>query len=1159
MQRKRRGIGAPAPSSALHSPLLRASAVAGHLDFALRAANYPLTMPSVAEFGLHRASVGLSQSEYVPEIEIKLESSEEEEEERKAGRGILADTLSHAFGQDGSGKIKMEFFPRGMGPQGSNSCIQLEKSPAEMEDLAANQKDSLAFHLPSRQLRPLVHRGRKSTSQVWQFFYCDPMDICRAICGLCGVSFSRGKPEGNFGTTALKRHLERKHPLEWGQREEAKQKATSRGGGEEEEEDEEEEEEREEQYEKIFPAPHQIFSAQRASCFSPQAPGVVAAQVLSGAAAMFDYSDTSEEGEEEEEKERAEMVGTELLFESGDEAGAERQANLFARGRGRGSKTCGKYARKPRDMVKSFLGGAPLDHSSLGSRFPTYPLVPPGTKRRKSTSAVWQFFYIDCTNICRAICTLCQTSVSRGKQGGHFGTSALMRHLEGKHPLEWGRGKTVKPKIGIGEGEEEEEEDQTAEEPLEELFPASSHLFSPLKSLGFNAQSQFPAVLPSEVQNTPPSYDSSESETALKQKRKRNDPCPTGLSPVRSKQTLPERVDFNGKYTPNHPRAQSWNRSIAELLCGMALPYSFISSKPFHKFMARADPRYRVPSRAFFSRKAIPQLHEAVCERIAYDLKRAEGHRVHITVHVCTSDVTVDYLAITAHWVVFKPEGQESNKRKQAVLSIKGIPKDQVECNVRQELGDQIDAWLTPSSLSHGFLVSGNSSNVIRAMKDSSFVHIPCFAHCLNLLVTDFLQGNCQVANVLGVADKICGHFTHSIRARRILAELQHQNGLPRHQLKQEMTPRWSSMYHMLERLLEQQKAVQEYIGRHRIGMPDIVLTSAHWNLIANLVALLQPFEMAMQEVSADNASLSQVLPEVRYLHIFLKQIHDQFEIKGDGSGVVLAENLALKLSTDCRINEMFHREEYILATLLDPRFKGKIEAVLPIGSDIDHWKQVLVKKVKDVMLLECPSPSPSSSSSSFNRPVASTQAVRESYYDAEPMQATEQPYDMETGMADASGAWRKASVAPPLIQKEKTLIEHLESVGLLASKGSGASLSTESHSACVMVEKYLHDNKTIGAREDPLMYWEKKRWLWPALAKLGVLYLTCPPSSGFSERLFNASEGLVYSQKTPIDSESVERLIFLKANLENFPNYTQPPLVFCSENEMERSSSEEE
>lgn len=39
--------------------------------------------------------------------------------------------------------------------------------------------------------------------------------------------------------------------------------------------------------------------------------------------------------------------------------------------------------------------------------------------------------------------------------------------------------------------------------------------------------------------------------------------------------------------------------------------------------------------------------------------------------------------------------------------------------------------------------------------------------------------------------------------------------------------------------------------------------------------------------------------------------------------------------------------------TLLDPRFKGRIETILPEGVNTDHWKQALVYKVKELMLSE--------------------------------------------------------------------------------------------------------------------------------------------------------------------------------------------------------------
>ncbi|XP_039378583.1 ZBED6 C-terminal-like protein [Mauremys reevesii] len=349
----------------------------------------------------------------------------------------------------------------------------------------------------------------------------------------------------------------------------------------------------------------------------------------------------------------------------------------------------------------------------------------------------------------------------------------------------------------------------------------------------------------------------------------------------------------------------------------------------------------------------------------------------------------------------------------------------------------------------------------------------------------------------------------------------------------------------MLERLLALQPAVQEYVGKRRMGEAGLALSATQWTLMRSLVELLQPFEMAVREASAADASLSQVLPQVRYLHIFLQQIRLRFESQageGAGSAVRLAESLALQLSSEPRLSEMFHRQEYVLATLLDPRFKGRMDAILPLGSDLDHWKQLLVRKVKE--LLASPTGCPSSP---WNAQPGKAFCV-----DAAP-----QPQEAETEPHWDRGPSGKSSTVPPLIQKEKTLTEHLESVGLLASEGRGASLPTESHSACVMVERYLRDNQTIGAREDPLGYWEKRHWLWPALAKLAMLYLSCPPSGAFSERIFTAPDS-PFSERRPPQGESTERLVFLRANLGAFPDYPPPPLI-CSENDSAGSSSGEE
>ncbi|XP_018079550.1 zinc finger BED domain-containing protein 6-like [Xenopus laevis] len=1010
------------------------------------------------------AQTSEAPNQFVPEIEIKLESSDEEETVT-LGKGFLVEGTQMREVND----------------------VQGQRPP----------------------------RKRKSTSEVWQFFYRDATNICRAICGLCRISVSRGKLGGSFGTTALKRHLESKHPIAWAQRESMRAQRTY-GGEEEEYEAIEDEEEKEEPCENASNVQSALYSSQTTSETQDVMP-TSSSQVLDSLK-TYEIIDSSED-EGEEYKEGVEQVPVEL-----EEDMDKKRMKMLAQDEREAVNSCPNFTRDSNPNLPILSVGQSSSHALIISNNPQAPL---GALRRKSPSAVWRFFCIDQTNICRAVCTLCHLSVSRGKREGHFGTTALMRHLEGKHPLEWGRGKINKPKNIIEVDEEEEEE---TDEPLEQIYP------QPQAILGLYGSPTHHETYSTEISGvmTPPVM-AIQVDYNIEDKESTNEKIRDDLSiTTKEKLALPLSDDLHikGKYAPNHPKAQSWNRNIAELMCGAALPYSFISSKAFKKFMTRTDPKYCVPSKSFFSGKAVPQLYEAVCEKVMNELKRSESYHIHLTTHLWSSGPSMDYLALTAHWAVLNPDNRQSVQRKYAVLCTKGFPKDYIDGSIQQELTQQMNRWLSPNVLSPGFFISSGNFNLIHAIKSANFHFIPCFTHTLNLLVMDFLQNNRCIASTIEAARKVCSHFIHSASARKTLSELQFQNNLPNRHLKPETVPHWTSTFYMLQRLLEQQRAIEEYLGSLKLETADLHLTSSNWSLMACLVDLLQPFEMVTREVSAGGSCLSQVLPEVRYLHIFLKQIRGHFESKGDVKGVILIDNFTLKISSDFGINEMFQREEYVLSTLLDPRFKGRIEAILPPGSDIDLWKQILVKKVKEIM-------------SSSLWPASH---FKDSSLESD-LLASKNYHVAEGGM----NSQRRTLVAPPLIQKEKSLIEHLESVGLLASKTTGASLSTESHSACVMVEKYLQDNQTIGAKEDPLVYWKTRKCLWPALAKLAFMYLTCPPSSIFAERVFTVPCTFGGMKKPP----DVEHFGFLMVNLENFPDYVTPPLIFSSDNEAESDSEE--
>ena len=83
------------------------------------------------------------------------------------------------------------------------------------------------------------------------------------------------------------------------------------------------------------------------------------------------------------------------------------------------------------------------------------------------------------------------------------------------------------------------------------------------------------------------------------------------------------------------------------------------------------------------------------------------------------------------------------------------------------------------------------------------------------------------------------------------------------HQLSQEICMRWSSTFYMLERFLEQQCAITTVL-------PDTTcsaeLTITQWNMVNQLVLLLQSFKEFFREFEHEDAGISLVIKDIRLL-----------------------------------------------------------------------------------------------------------------------------------------------------------------------------------------------------------------------------------------------------------------------------------------------------
>ncbi|XP_037009093.1 zinc finger BED domain-containing protein 6 [Artibeus jamaicensis] len=718
----------------------------------------------------------------------------------------------------------------------------------------------------------------------------------------------------------------------------------------------------------------------------------------------------------------------------------------------------------------------------------------PGT--RAKTSAVWNFFYTDPQHISRAVCNICKRSVSRGRPGSHLGTSTLQRHLQATHPIHWAVANKDSGAVGNGLDEAETERNPLSDTLHGEKSTGSQDLTA--EDLSGSSDSDEPPVL--EVEN-----------------RRSESPIPVTEQNVLMHAQEGETI-YCEKSVSSHI-----SQAIIQMIVEDMHPYNYFSTPAFQKFMHIVAPDYRLPSETYFFTKAVPQLYDSVREKIFLTLENVQSQKIHLTVDIWTHDPSTDYFIVTVHWVSLDTAPSSNNGwipsfRKWAVLCVTGLAKDCLVTNILQELNDQIGLWLSPNFLIPSFIVSDNSSNVVHAIKEGGFTHVPCFLHCLNIIIQDFFCEHKSIENMLVAARKTCHHFSHSVKARQILQEFQNDRQLPWKNLKQDETGHWISTFHMLKWLLEHCYSVHHSLGR----ASGVVLTSLQWTLMTYVCDILKPFEEATQKVSVKTTGLNQVLPLIHHLLLSLQKLREDFQVRGITQALNLVDSLSLKLETDALLSAMLKSKPCILAALLDPCFKNSLEDFFPQGANLETYKQILAEEVCNYMESSpevCHIPtSEASGPSAIVETDSFTLSTRE---------GTSSSGSIDSSAADNVSVGGKSFMFP---------------------------------SAVAVVDEYFKEKYSeISGGDDPLIYWQRKVNIWPALTQVAIQYLSCPMCSWQSECIFTANSHFHPKQIMSLDFDNVEQLMFLKMNLKNVKyDYSTLVLSWDAGNEVVQSNEKE-
>ncbi len=381
-------------------------------------------------------------------------------------------------------------------------------------------------------------------------------------------------------------------------------------------------------------------------------------------------------------------------------------------------------------------------------------------------------------------------------------------------------------------------------------------------------------------------------------------------------------------------------------------------------------------------------------------------------------------------------------------------------------------------------------------------LRIPCFAHTIQLVVSDGLKHVSAIQTALNKVSKIA-KLSHT---STIFAEKLEQLGksIPRAN-----KTRWNSQFNMVEKLC---RIPSTELNEILIALKrkDLCLLTKDYQMLNEFLSLLTLFADATTITQAeDTPSISFIAPIV--LSIYNDLIDEQSNVMYTSSlcqallnSLVsrfggLLERLGVDIDKSIKqkqSSELFKDEIFIYSPFLDGKFKLHwiTESSLPVGT-----KRNLCDKIKSLIFDHCVV---------LEHNCCSTTIVESDMVD------NEQPTTNST----------TATTPTRLTSKRKSLFSNLERKNIKKQKVNCFSSIKEE------INNYLDDDSIDDTNRFLLMTEPSK---YKSLTKLAQKVLTVPATSSAVERIFSQSGFLFRQHRAKMSRKTLEMLTMLKCNQE--------------------------
>ncbi|CAG4944478.1 unnamed protein product [Parnassius apollo] len=507
---------------------------------------------------------------------------------------------------------------------------------------------------------------------------------------------------------------------------------------------------------------------------------------------------------------------------------------------------------------------------------------------------------------------------------------------------------------------------------------------------------------------------------------------------------------------------QQLDEQLTKAIVKEHYPFSIVEGKEFRKFISMLRPAYSMPTEKTITNVLIPRLYNETKQKVEETLSSVEAACL-TTDSWTTSDQ--NYVSITAHFIC-----EIDGKSSQRSCLLGCIPYD--NSYTAQKLGmflaEEVEKWGMQDKVI--CVVTDNTPNIVAAVRNNNWRHIPCFAHTLNLVLGDGLQ---IIQAELSKIKDIVLYFKRNSNALLKLTNIQKQLNLPDIKLKQDCITRWNSTFDMLSSVLKIREAVISVLTTDN---PDLnCLSSSEWRMLEKAANVLEIFKVIIEEISAEKyVTLSKLMLLIKAINKHLIRASEEFVI--DQNLTKLVQELQTSMSL--RFFEMDTQDLVTQATFIDPRFKK-------------YGFPDTVKYERCV--------------NSLKHEILATPSLCSDIQD--PLPSTSSTIDLQ--LSNTSLLWDDfdKQVEYVICDQDPQTASHKE------------------------IEKYINE-PLINRLDDPLMWWDENKHIYPRLFKLMKSRLCIVATSVSCDRIFTKEGLIINNRRSFIKPNETELCVFLNYNL---------------------------